>query len=127
MPHPLIDRLTADLGWPRIDGPDALAAFTARPGLHVVFVPGDPARNLESTDAAVILPELVRTFRGAFDCAVAADAWEADLRDATHVLKTPSLIFFRDGIQLGDIQRLRDWDDYLTRIGHIAALPIAAE
>lgn len=127
MNHPLIDRLTQGLGWPVIDGPAALDAFAGRTGLHVVFVPGDPARNLESTDAAVILPELVRAFRGSFDCAVCAPAHETALREATGVFKTPSLIFFRDGVQVGDIQKLRDWDDYLARTGHIAALPVAAE
>ena len=31
-----------------------MAEFTQRPGLHCLFVPGDPRRNLETADAAVL-------------------------------------------------------------------------
>ncbi|MEQ9257665.1 MAG: hydrogenase accessory protein [Roseovarius sp.] len=126
MTHPLIDRLTTELGWPRLEDEAALAAFTGRPGVHVLFVPGDPRRNLETTDAAVILPELVQAFQGRFDCAVVDDAIETRLRNDTGVLKTPSLIFYRDGALLGGIPRVRDWDDYLARISHMLAQPAAA-
>jgi hydrogenase-1 operon protein HyaE len=126
MTHPLIDRLSAELGWPRLESHDALAAFTAREGVHVLFVPGDPARNLESADVAVILPELRMAFQGRFDCAVVGDAIEADLREATRVLKTPSLIFYRAGEVIGAIPKVREWDDYMTRITQILSRSNAA-
>lgn len=127
MTHPLIDRLTTEFGWPVLDDPDTLSEFTQRPGTHVLFVPGDPARNLESADVAVILPELKMAFQGRFDCAVVGDAVEADLRQETRVLKTPSLIFYRDGAMIGGIPKVRDWDEYMVRIAQILALPVAAE
>ncbi|EPX76316.1 hydrogenase accessory protein [Salipiger mucosus] len=119
MTHPLIDRLTRELGWPRLADMGTLAAFTEAPGAHCLFVPGDPRRNLESADVAVILPELRMAFQGAFDCAVVDDAIEAQLREAAGVLKTPSLIFYRAGQCLGGIPKVRDWDDYLVRIPQI--------
>ena len=127
MSHPLIDRLTGPMGWPRIANPSDLAEFTRRPGAHVVFVPGGPARNLESADVAVILPELRLAFQGRFDCAVADDAIDEWLRNDTGVLKTPSLIFYRDGTMIGAIPKVRDWDDYMGRTAQILSAPLAAE
>ena len=126
MSHPLIDRLTRDLGWPHLASLADVAALAASPGTHVVFVPGDPVRNLESADVAVILPELRQAFQGRFDCAVADAAIEDALREATGVLKTPSLIFYRDGQMIGAIPKVRDWSDYVTRIPQILAASGAA-
>jgi hydrogenase-1 operon protein HyaE len=127
MSHPLIDRLTTEFGWPVLNNESDLAEFTARPGAHVLFVPGDPKRNLESADVAVILPELKMAFQGKFDCAVVGDAVETALREETRVLKTPSLIFYRDGQMIGGIPKVRDWDEYVQRITQILSTPVAAE
>jgi hydrogenase-1 operon protein HyaE len=127
MTHPLIDRLTCELGWPRLALRDELDAFVARPGVHVVFVPGDPARNLETTDVAVILPELVQALQGRFDCAVADDAVAAAVGEAAGSFKTPNLVFFRDGTPIDAIAKVRDWSDYMARIGQILARPLAVE
>lgn len=81
MSHRLIDRLSAELNWPSLSNMGDITEFTARPGMHVLFVPGDPARNLETADVAVILPELRLAFQGRFDCAVVEDGVEAELRD----------------------------------------------
>ena len=106
---------------------DDVTAFTQAPGLHVIFVPGDVVRNLETPDVAVILPELRQAFQGQFDCAVAADSVETDLRSSTKVHKTPSLIFFREGQMIGALPKVRDWSEYIERITQILALPVAAE
>lgn len=127
MTHPLIDRLSTEFGWPVLNDTDAVNAFTDRPGAHVLFVPGDAARNLETADVAVILPELKMAFQGKFDCAVVGDDIETDLRQNTRVLKTPSLIFYRDGDMIGNIPKVRDWDEYMLRIAQILAQPVAAE
>lgn len=127
MTHPLIDRLTGEMGWPRLASQDDIAEFTGRPAAHVLFVPGDPARNLETADVAVILPELKMAFQGRFDCAVVDDAIEEWLRTETKVFKTPSLIFYRDGCQIGAIPKVRDWDDYIARVTHILSVAEPAE
>ncbi|NVO25514.1 hydrogenase accessory protein [Donghicola sp. C2-DW-16] len=121
MTHPLIDRLTSEFSWPHLDSAHDVTEFTARPGVHVLFVPGDAARNLETADVAVILPELKQAFQGRFDCGVVGDAIEQQVREDTKVLKTPSLIFFRDGKMIGGIPRVRDWDEYMARITQILA------
>ena len=126
MTHPLITRLTEEFGYPVLNNQHDLTEFTARAGVHVLFVPGDPKRNLETADVAVILPELRLAFQGRFDCALVGDAIETEVREATKVLKTPSLIFYRDGQLLGGLPKVRDWDDYMARIAQLLALPAAA-
>lgn len=126
MTHPLITRLTDEMGYPRIRSLDDLADFTGAPGVHVLFIPGDPVRNLETPDVAVILPELRQAFQNRFDCAVADDAVEAELREAVEVYKTPSLVFFRDGAKIGAIPKVRDWADYMARITQILSAPVPA-
>lgn len=127
MQNPLIDRLTTDLGWPRLAGAEELEAFVSAPGLHVVFLPGDPARNLETSDVAVILPELRLAFQGRFDCAVVTDETLAQRVGAdAGVFKTPNLAFYRDGAAIGSIPKVRDWADYMARIGNILSTPRSA-
>jgi hydrogenase-1 operon protein HyaE len=118
-PHPLVARLEAELGWPRLGSLSDVAEFTGRAGAHCLFVPGDAQRNLETGDAAVVLPELRMAFQNAFDCAVVDDAIEARLRESTRALKTPGYLFYRAGRFLGAIEKIRDWDDYIARTTHI--------
>ena len=126
MGHPLVDRLTTDLRWPLLSDDAGLRAFVNAPGAHVLFVPGDAARNLETPDVAVILPELKAAFQQAFDCAVVADTLEKALREETGVFKTPSLILYREGRLLGGIPKVRDWSDYVARLSHYLAQPVTA-
>ncbi len=118
-PHPLVARLETEFGWPRLQNLSDVAEFTSRPGAHCLFVPGDARRNLETPDAAVILPELRIAFQNGFDCALVDDAIEAQVREAARALRTPGFLFFREGRYLGAIEKVRDWDDYLARTTHI--------
>ena len=93
--------------------------------MHCLFIPGDPRRNLETADAAVILPELRLAFQNTFDCAVIDDAIEAALREQYRALKTPGLLFFRQTTFLGAVEKVRDWSDYLARITHFLSLKAA--
>lgn len=127
MTHPLVTRLTDEFAYRALSTMADVAEFAERPGTHVIFVPGDAQRNLETPDVAVILPELHQAFQGRFDCAVATDAVESELRDTTGIFKTPSLIFFRDGACIGGIPKVRDWSEYVERITHFLSLPVAAE
>ncbi|WP_339109207.1 hydrogenase accessory protein [Thioclava sp. GXIMD4216] len=120
--HPLVQRLSNEFSYPRLATLEAVADFTAQEGVHCLFVPGDSKRNLETPDAAVVLPELRMAFQNLFDCAVIDDAIEAELRQQTRALKTPGFLFYRDGVYLGAIEKIRDWDDYIARTSHILDL-----
>ena len=117
--HPLLARLEMECGYPRLFSQHDVAEFLSRPGLHCLFIPGDAQRNLETADAAVILPELRLAFQNAFDCALIDDGIEAHLRETYKALKTPGFLFFRETAFLGEVQKVRDWSDYLARITHI--------
>ena len=119
--HPLIDRLTGEHGFPLLTTLQARDAFIRAPGDHVLFIPGDPARDAETADLARILPELRQAFRNAFDCAVVDDAIEADTREMAAAQRAPSLIVYRDGLQIGMLHALRDRTDHMSRIGQILA------
>lgn len=127
MGHPLIDRLTTDFGWPGLSTEGEMTSWLGRPGVHALFLPGDPRRNLETTDVAVILPELASAFRGRFDCAVVTEEMEKTVKATSGIFKTPAIIFYRDGTCLGGIPKVRDWDDYIARISHFIDMPVAAE
>ena len=123
--HPLIARLETDFGYPRLQSTADVAGLLARPGVHCLFIPGDARRNLETADAAVILPELRQAFQNAFDCALIDDAIEAGLREEYRALKTPGLLFFRGPDFLGAVERVRDWSDYIARVTHFLSLKAA--
>lgn len=127
MAHPLITRLISDFGYPYLSTMADVTRFVEAPGVHVIFVPGDVSRNLETPDVAVILPELRQAFQGRFDCAVVGDAIEGEVREAAKIFKTPSLIFYRDGVVIAGIPKVRDWSEYVERITQILSLPVAAE
>ena len=117
----LIEAMADRSGWTRLADADALEDFLAAPGVHCLFAPGDPAKNLESGDVAVILPEIAQAFQGAFDVGLLGDAIERAARERFDVWPTPSLIFVAGGRSVGAIPRVRDWDDYLARTGEILA------
>ena len=116
MTSPLIDRLTDEFGWPRLDSMEAVQGFVVGPGEHCLFVPGDPAKNLETNDVAVILPEIVTAFQGRFDCAVIDASIEQEVRVQYDAWVTPGLVFVREGQIIGKVTRVQDWDDYLKAI-----------
>ncbi|MDU8945448.1 thioredoxin domain-containing protein [Ovoidimarina sediminis] len=126
MEHPLINRLTTELGWPCLSSEEDLLTWTRRPGAHVLFVPGDWERNLETADVAVILPELCTAFQGRFDCAVVSTETEGHVKESSGINKTPALVFYRDGACLGGIAKVRDWDDYMRRTARLLDHPVAA-
>lgn len=120
MTHPLIERLTSELGYPVVDL-DNHDAFVARPGMNVVFFPGDPTTVRDATDVAVILPELVTAFDGALQPGVVTDTFGdgKQLKMQYGFRKYPSLVFVRAGEYVGTISRVQDWSEYLQRINEL--------
>jgi hydrogenase-1 operon protein HyaE len=117
MYHPLVQSLLDDLKYPEITRENH-AAFIAQPGVSVLCFVGDPKRNRESTDVAVVLPELVKAFAGELRPGVVADFTDGGLELQRHYgfRKWPALVFLRDGGYLGEIGGIRNWADYLDTI-----------
>ncbi len=113
MTHPLIDRLINELGYPEIDL-DSHDEFVAQAGMNVLFFPGDPETSKDTTDVAVVLPELVAAFDGQLRPGVVTDTWGAGkkLKQQYGFPAYPSLLFVRGGDYVGAISRIQDWSEY---------------
>ncbi len=125
MSHVLIDRLMDELGYARVtlENHDD---FVAAAGMNVLFFPGDPATAKDSTDVAVVLPELVNAFGGQLRPGVVADTYGdgKELKRHYGFGAFPSLVFVRGGEYVGTITRIQDWGDYLDTInGLLVAAP----
>jgi hydrogenase-1 operon protein HyaE len=110
----LIDKLL-ESGFPHLEADD-IDLFIAPGGLRVIFVTGDPVKLLDSVDIAVVLPELCRSFAGKITPAVATRAAEPALASRFGADVRPALVFFASGQHLGTIPRVRDWDEYVSKI-----------
>jgi hydrogenase-1 operon protein HyaE len=122
--HPLIARLLDEYGYPEItlENHDE---FVATPGLNVLFFPGDPKTVRDATDVAVVLPELAQAFAGRFRPGVVTDTFGAgtELKRQYGFTNFPALVFVRGGDYVGTIARIRDWSDYLEKIGNLLVAP----
>ncbi|MFG1358562.1 thioredoxin domain-containing protein [Xanthobacter pseudotagetidis] len=123
--HPLVRRLIEDRGYALAETDDALAGLDGRD--HVLFLPAYGKAHLETPDIAVVLPELIAALGGAerIGGAVAGPKLEAALRDRLQ-LAVPALVVVRRGEAIGSVARMRDWDDYLARLGAVLDTPAPA-
>ena len=124
MSHPLIDRLLSEFGYPEI----TLANhddFVAETGMNVLFFPGDVKTFRDATDVAVVLPELVKAFRGKLNPGVVTDfrADGMELKKHYGFRGWPALVFVRDGAYVGAIAHIQNWSDYLEQIGELLLAP----
>ncbi|CAO3432621.1 hydrogenase [Azospirillum endophyticum] len=116
---PLVDLLTEVHGYLRLDHAVDRPWLDDAAKSWVVFLPGHGKGNAETADVAVILPELVRALHPRLTPAVAGEAAERAILTLTGMMSLPALVFLRGDRMLGSIPRVRDWDDYLQRIGEI--------
>ncbi len=112
-PSPLIDRLSAELGYPLVslDNLDDVVAN----GHVVLFFTEDIKRFPESNDVAVVLPELIKAFPELAP-AVVARSDEKKLQKQYGFTSWPALVFLRDGQYLGVLTGIQDWSVYLAEI-----------
>jgi hydrogenase-1 operon protein HyaE len=123
MMHPLIQRLYDEFGYPEVTL-ETHQDFVSQPGITVLFFAGDPKRFRDTTDVAVVLPELVKAFEGALrPGVVAADAGQA-LQQYYGFTAWPALVFLRDGGYLGNITGIQNWSDYLHDISKLIAAEV---
>ncbi|MFH1555712.1 MAG: hydrogenase, partial [Pseudomonadota bacterium] len=103
-----------------VDTPEDLGTD---PRDRLLFLPAHGKSHMETPDIAVVLPELVRVLdhgRRPLTGAVAGPAIERILREAM-ALALPAIVVLRDGEPIGSIARMRDWDEYLARLGTVLA------
>ena len=127
---PHLRRLVEHHGFPCLTA-ETVDAFVAD-GTVALFFAGDPARYPEANDVAVVLPELAAAFFGRFRVALVAPGAEKALQGRYGVTVWPTLVFLRQGGQLGTIPRMRDWAEYLREIAALleckpTPIPLIAE
>lgn len=83
----------------------------------ILFFTGDPAQRGETDDVAVILPEILQTFQGRLRCAIVSRRAEDRLKPRFHVVVMPSLVVSRREDVLGVLPKVRDWSEYMDKIG----------
>lgn len=120
MSHPLVERLVVELGYSDISLSNH-DDFVAAPGMNVLFFPGDTTTVRDATDVAVVLPELVAAFDGQLRPGVVRDVFGegAVLKRRYGFAEYPALVFVRAGDYVGSLTRIRDWSDYLDKIGEL--------
>jgi len=120
MNHPALRRLVEDFGYPELTVEDH-DGFADQPGLSVLFFAGDPARDRETVDVAVVLPELVKASPESLRPAVVHRTRDVELAlQARYGFREwPTLVFLRDGGYLGAISRIQDWGVYVNEVRHI--------
>jgi len=120
MPSPLLDQLIAKHGFAGVTEGSA-DDFLSKNKNTVLFFPGDSDRLVESADVAVILPEILKAFKGRLAPAVVDKTSERALQRRYRFNAFPALVFLRDGEYLGVICRVLNWQDYLSEIESILA------
>jgi len=123
MTHPLIQRLFDEYGYPRVTL-QSHDEFIQQPGITVLFFAGDPKKFRDTTDVAVVLPELVKAFGGALHPAVVADEDGKTLQQHYAFTAWPTLVFLRDGGYLGGLTGIRDWAEYLQAISDLVVAEV---
>ena len=96
--------------------------FFLQPGRHnLLFLAGDPVKYPEALDVAVVLPQLLRSFRGRFAAGLVAAESERELHARYGCTRWPALVLLRGDAYVGSIERMRDWDDYLAELNRLLA------
>jgi len=113
--HPLVARLVAEHGYSYV-AEDAAGL----PGVRLLLLPAHGRAHVETPDMAVVLPELVAAL-GADGGAVAGPACERQLRERLGGIALPALVVLGEGAPIGSLARMRDWDEFLERLGPLVA------
>ena len=124
--HPLIERLVRDFGVPEVGASD-VDDFLAPAGHAALLFTEDPKQYPESSDVAVILPELMGAFPGRFRAAVVARADERELQKRFGFARWPALVFLRDSDQVGTVTGVHDWDEFVGLVAGLLDSPTRRE
>jgi hydrogenase-1 operon protein HyaE len=120
MPSALVRALHERRGLPLIDAStiDVFLEPAAGESKHALLLfAGDAKQRAESDDVAVVLPELLKAFGGRLRGGVVALAAEGELKARFHVVVAPSLVVTRGQETVAVIPKIRDWSEYVERIG----------
>lgn len=120
--NPLVERLFSHHGYKNLDA-ESVATFSAGPGHAMLVFTEDPLRFKETLDLAVIAPELDKAFAGRFRIGVLLPAAARKVAPLYGFARWPALVVLRDGLYVGAIDGLRNWDEYVEEMNALLAAP----
>jgi hydrogenase-1 operon protein HyaE len=121
--HPLLKALVERHGLPVVDDA-SIDAFFASSSHALLFFCGAGAPRPETSDVAVLFPELLKAFSGQVRGALVAPEAEAALKSRFQVFVFPSVVVTRDGQPVAVLPKILDWADYRPKIA-VALAPDA--
>ncbi len=120
MSSALLEQLQSRYAYPLLDA-DSYDHFIYGNENVVLFFCNDPVLFPESSDVAVILPEVVKAFNSRLQAAIIGKPVERELQARFRFTGWPSLVFLRKGEYLGVITGIRNWQEYLQETARILA------
>ena len=107
----LLEQLQSRHGLPLLDAGN-YDQFVFSHNNVVLFFANDPLLFPETSDVAVILPELLKVFADQLQGAVIGKSIERELQARFRFTSWPSLVLLRKGEYLGVIAGVKDWQQY---------------
>ncbi len=117
---PLIDEMIEKYSYPVVTE-ESLNDFQENNKDVVLFFTENGNNYPETNDVAVILPELMKSYKGRLEAAVVDRESERPLQRRYRFKSYPALVFLRHGEYLGSISKVRDWKEYLDEFDTILA------
>ena len=118
--HPLLQRLLQQTGAALLDA-ESVDAWLALPGNAMLVFCDEPERQKETLDLAVIVPELCVARPQAFRVGLLPAALARAIAPRFGFARWPAFVMFRDGLWLGAVEGIRDWDDYIAELDRLLA------
>jgi hydrogenase-1 operon protein HyaE len=115
--HPLLKALVERHGLPVVDDAAIEKFFASSDRRHALLLfSGAGAPRAETSDVAVLFPELLKAFSGHVHGALVAPEAEASLKTRFQVFVFPSIVVTRDGQPVAVLPKILDWADYRQKI-----------
>jgi len=116
--HPLLGRLV-ELCAATVLEPGDLDAWAGGQGAALLVFTEDPVLYRETLDLAVIVPELAQALAGRFRTGLLLPATARLLAPRYGFRRWPALVLLRDGLYVGAIDGLRDWQVYVEELSRL--------
>jgi hydrogenase-1 operon protein HyaE len=116
--HPLLERLVDLCGATVLEAAD-LDAWAGQPGVALLAFTEDPVLYRETLDLAVIVPELAQALPGRFRTGVLLPAAARAVAPRYGLRRWPALVLLKDGLYLGAIDGLREWQAYVEELSRL--------
>jgi hydrogenase-1 operon protein HyaE len=117
MDHPLLAALVERHCLAVVDEVSIDDFFASSDSSHaLLFFSGADAPRPETSDVAVLFPELLKIFEKSVRGALVAPDAEAKLKSRFQVFVFPSVVVTRDGQPVGVLPKILEWAEYRQRI-----------